>query len=89
MTGKRDPAPATKQDVKALVDAIASSHKQMERRFAEMQKLNRKWKDEILGHFDVRFELLRSDLLDAQNDRFGNHELRISRLERNSSLNLG
>jgi hypothetical protein len=89
MPGKSDPAPAWKKDVKALVDAFASLRKHTDQRFAETQELNRKWKDEILEHFDVRFELFSNDVLDAQKDRFGNHEFRISRLEQDSRLNMG
>lgn len=89
MSGKRTPAPATQEDVKALFEAITSLRLQTERQFAEGQEWNRTWKDKILEHIDVRFELLSNDVLAAQDDRFGNHEFRISRLEQNSGLNMG
>lgn len=81
--------PATKADIKKLVESIGKLKDHTDRQLAKVQETNRKWKDEILEHFDVRFELLRNDFLGAQSDKFGDHDLRISRLEQNAGLNMG
>jgi hypothetical protein len=62
-------APATKDDIKILMDEIGKSYQASERWKNELsQKMEAKmeaWKEEIKGHFDLVAEQLRSDIVSA------------------------
>ncbi|MCF7845149.1 MAG: hypothetical protein K9M03_04975 [Kiritimatiellales bacterium] len=75
-------APATKKDIKILMDEIG-----------KLYDANLKWKEEITRHFDVVAENMHHDLLGAHKDDIENlknakndHEQRIHRLEKHTEL---
>jgi hypothetical protein len=87
--GKTGDAPATKADVRMLMDEIG-----------KLYDANKRWKDEVIReldgridgkitasetrtkeHFDLAVENIRAELVGANKDRLENHEDRITRLE--------
>ncbi len=77
-----DQTPATKADIKALMDSIGGLYDRSER-----------WKNEIMQHFDVVVENLRHDFIWANRDAIEllkdvriDHEDRIMRLERHADI---
>lgn len=70
-----DTSPATKADIKMLMDSIG-----------KLYDANEKWKNELKAHFDLQSELVRHDLLGAKGDRVANHEDRLQTLERHAGL---
>lgn len=75
-------APATKEDVRLLMESIG-----------RLYDANERWKEEVKEHFDVVVEQLRHDLLGASKDkvelhedRLADHARRLTRLERRAGL---
>lgn len=66
---KESAAPATKDDIKLLMDEIAKFYQASERWKNELtENVEAKmeaWKEEIKGHFDLVAEQLRSDIVSA------------------------
>ncbi|MBI5793988.1 hypothetical protein HZA87_02785 [Candidatus Uhrbacteria bacterium] len=75
MRKKDDQSPATKSDIRILMDQIG-----------ELYDANKRWKDEILHFFDIRLEDIRHDLLGVNKDKIESHEDRIRRLERHAGF---
>jgi len=62
--------PATKADIDLLMGTLA-----------KLYDANERWKDELKEHFDLKIEIMQSELAGAKHDRIENHEDRILRLE--------
>lgn len=75
MVKSDDTSPATKADIKMLMDSMG-----------KLFDANEKWKDELKGHFDLTVETIRHDLIGAKNDKIENHEDRLRKLERHTGL---
>jgi hypothetical protein len=71
--------PATKHDVRLLMEQMGRHYDQVERRLAAHE-------EEIKRHFDVTVEHIRHELGGANKDRIENHELRLARLEQHTRL---
>ena len=78
------PSPATKEDIRLLMEQIGAYYDRVESRLAAHE-------DSIKRHFDVRVEDIRHDLLgaskdrlEAHQDRLNDHGERIERLERHA-----
>jgi hypothetical protein len=76
---KDDKAPATKKDIRLLMQQMAAFYEKMERR-------NEQWKLEIIGEFHIVVGQLRHDFKGAFGDKLAQHEDRIVRLERHTGL---
>lgn len=74
---RKKSAPATKDDIKQLMESIG-----------RVYDANQRWANEIVRHFDVTVETIRHDLLGANKDRIEDHEDRITRLERRAGVTL-
>lgn len=74
----QDQSPATKQDIRLLMDEIG-----------KLYQANEKWKEELKQHFDVVAENLIHDFRGALNDKIQNHENRIVLLEQQVRLAAG
>lgn len=75
-------APATKQDVRLLMDEIGKLYRANERWKDEILDADEKWKEELKQHFDVIAENIKYDFLHgALPDKIQNHENRLVRLE--------
>jgi hypothetical protein len=78
-------APATKLDVRLLMEQMGTYYSNTERRIVESEQRSAKRLLETERHlrkdFSLFSEIVGSDLVGANNDRFENHEMRISRLE--------
>jgi hypothetical protein len=87
---KGSQAPASKEDIRLLMEQIG-----------RLYDSNERWKDEIIRevdgriaasearlkhHFDLAVETIRDDLLGAHKDRIEDHEARIVRLERQTGV---
>ena len=81
-----DTSPATKADIKMLMDSMGKLFDANERWKNELRDDAGRMKDEMKGHVDLTIELLRHDLLDAKKDRVENHENRLRKLERHTGL---
>lgn len=81
-----DRAPATKQDVKLLMEQVGDYYRRTEQKFAELRDDMREWKKEIIHEFHIVAEDMRHDYLGAHKDRIENHENRITRIERHTGL---
>ena len=79
-------APATKSDIKMLMDSIGKLYDAHERWKTEVLDANESWKTEIIEHMDLTTELIRDDFLDAKKDRVADHEHRLKRIERKVGL---
>ncbi len=97
MPKKADQAPATKRDIKLLMDQIGTYYQRTERgldematrtdhRLDEMEAKMERWKAEIVEHFDLVVENIRHDLAGAHLDRFAAFDDRLTRLERHTGL---
>jgi len=89
----QDNAPATKLDIKMLMDEIGRLYDANLKWKEEIIEKMKKWKFEIERHFDVVAENMHHDLLGANNDEIENlknskddHEKRIHKLEKHSGL---
>jgi hypothetical protein len=89
--------PATKADIELLFKEIAKVREAGERQALRMLAATDKWRGEIVNHIDVRFESLRHDItalqgggfgdfLAIQQDKLGDFDARISRLEQRGTL---
>ncbi|MGE0608311.1 MAG: hypothetical protein AB7O62_14540 [Pirellulales bacterium] len=85
---KDETTPATKADIKMLMDSIGKLYDANERWKDQILTANERWKDETIRRFDVIAEQLRHDVLSAfrdftvqMNERTNSHETRIRRLE--------
>jgi len=74
---KDDTSPATKADIKSLMDSIG-----------RLYDANEKWKDQIIDHFQIVAEDIRHDLKGANHDEIqslkntkDDHERRLQTLE--------
>ena len=87
-----DSSPATKADIKGLMDSIGKLYDAIEGWKDDILQANERRKDEILNemkrHFDVAVEDIRHDLEGANRDEIDilkdtkrDHEKRITRLE--------
>lgn len=84
---KPDPtSPATKADIKLLMDSIGKLYDANKRWKDEIVGSMDQWKDDIRGHFDVAVEQIRDDLKGANKDRIENHEHRLRALEMHKGL---
>jgi hypothetical protein len=72
-------APATKQDIRLLMEQMGRHYDQVERRLAGHE-------EQIKRHFDVTVEHIRHDLEGANKDRIENHEHRLTRLEERTGI---
>jgi hypothetical protein len=96
-----DTTPATKADISGFRNELKADIREFRNEFkADMLQLRQEstaqlktFKDEILRHFDLAVETIRHDLVGADRDemaqmkdRSQDHEQRILRLERSSSL---
>lgn len=78
--------PATKEDIRMLMEQIGSYFDRTESRLGDLRDEMEGSKEEIIRHFDVRVEDIRHDLLGANKDKLENHEDRLVRLERHAGL---
>ena len=85
--------PATKADIKMVMDAIRDLSDQNEKWMDEIATANEKWKDEIIRHFDIKVGQIRHDLMGANRDEISSlidanekHEQRLTRLEEHAGL---
>lgn len=81
-----DTSPATKADIKMLMDSMGKLFDANELWKNELREDSRRMKDDMKGHVDLTIELLRHDLMDAKKDRVENHEDRLRKLERHTGL---
>ncbi len=92
-----DTAPATKQDIRLLMDEIGKLYAANERWkdeladrteswTVEMSERMEAWKGEVKEHFDVVAENIRHDFRGAFSDKLDQHEGRLLRLERQAGL---
>lgn len=86
MATSDDATPATKADIKLLMDSIGKLYDANEKWKNEAIGETKRMKDEIKSHTDLGIELLRADLLDAKKDRIENHEGRLRKLEQHTGL---
>lgn len=75
MAKHEDTSPATKDDIKMLMDSIG-----------RLYDANERWKNELKEHFDLKTEIIRHDLIDAKSDRVANHEDRLRKVEKHTGL---
>lgn len=84
---KDDQAPATKKDIKMLMDQIGKLYDANEGWKDEILEANEKWKDELKEHFDTIAENIHHDMLKgALNDKVEQCKDRIVRLEQHVGL---
>ena len=82
--------PATKEDIRLLMEQIGNLYDASERGKAEVittldERIEGKIgqsEERMKHHFDLTVETIRYDLLSANKDRMENHEDRLRRLER-------
>jgi len=82
-------APATKADIRMLMDEIGRLYDANQRWKDDILAANPRWKNEIIDHFDLLIENIRHDLTSANREEIellkdarANHETRIGALER-------
>lgn len=76
----QDQSPATKEDVKLLMEQMGKYYEKTHQEMAE-------WKKEIIHEFHIVEENIRHDLLKgALNDKIAQHEDRIIRIEQHVGL---
>lgn len=78
--------PATKEDVRLLMEQIGRLYDATEGWKDEMRDTTERWKDEVKGHFDLAVETIRHDLLGANRDDIASMKDRLTRLERQTGL---
>jgi len=87
---KDDQSPATKKDLRLLMEQIAAYYDKTEKRIDEhqisLEKHMLQWKHEIIGEFHIVVGQLRHDFKGAFGDKLAQHEDRIVRLERHTGL---
>ena len=86
MASPKNEPPATKSDIKLLMESIGKLYDANERWKDEIMDADRVWKDEIKEHFDLKVEVIRHDLLGVNRERIENHEDRLIRLERHTGV---
>ena len=75
-------APATKEDIRLLMEEIGKLYMATEQWKTEIIGKMQEWKTEIVHEFHIVAENMRHDYLGAHKDRIENHEDRLRRLER-------
>lgn len=81
-----DQAPATKQDIRLLMEQMGDYYVRTERRISQLEADVKQWKVEIIHEFHVVAENLHRDFRDAFKDRTEQHEVRITLLEKRTGL---
>lgn len=87
---KREQAPATKADIKIIMDEIGRLYDANERWKNELKvEMDRRASDSekrMKNHFDLAVENIRADLTGANKDRIEGHEHRIVQLEKHIGI---
>ena len=82
--------PATKADIRLLMEQMGSLYRKMEVRFADVfEHVDKKIaasEERTKRHFDVVAENMRHDYLGAYKDRIENLDIRVQRLEHHTGL---
>jgi hypothetical protein len=81
-----DQAPASKQDIRLLMQAIGTFYDQTNRRLVSLEEMILASEERMKEHVDLAVETIRHDLLGANRDRVEDHEHRIVRLEQHAKL---
>jgi hypothetical protein len=100
MSKPNDTSPATKSDIKLLMDELGKLYDATERWKDELADKTQRWQllsvTETKQHFDLTVEQIRHDLLAANReqiellrDRADGHENRITRLEQHAGYVVG
>ncbi|HUY92240.1 MAG TPA: hypothetical protein VMV10_26100 [Pirellulales bacterium] len=86
-------APATKEDIRLLMEQMGKLYDADARWKDDIQNSISRWKDEIIEHFDVAVETIRHEMRAAHHDSIellrdqtADHAKRIKRLERHAGL---
>ncbi|MBI1812667.1 hypothetical protein HY285_05765 [Candidatus Peregrinibacteria bacterium] len=79
-------APATKQDIRMIMEEIGKLYDANEGWKDEILEANEGWKEEIIHEFKVVGESIRHDAMGSNKDRIEQHEDRIKRLENHTGL---
>lgn len=90
MKKKDDQSPATKKDIRILMDQMGRYYLKTEDRIREYKEYTedrlKEHNEDIKRYFDIRVEDIRHDLLGVNKDKIEQHEDRIRRLERHAGL---
>jgi hypothetical protein len=70
-----DQAPASKEDIRLLMESSGTFYDQTERRLVSMEEMIRASEERMKEHFDLAVETIRHDLIGANRDRIEGHEL--------------
>ena len=86
MTKDDDQAPASKTDIRMLMEQMGAYYDKTEDRIATLEENLKEWKEEIKRHFDVVVEDIRHDLQGANRDEIESTKDRVTRLEQRAGI---